>query len=184
MSPTDRLIRSVKAYLGDQADVVFALRVDCGKVSLEFARKRNLSSSWLMYWPVFAPIGELLRRRSGRRRLKDDPTAGMGILALTDQRDRILMSAHASRRMEPTAVVATLERGAQLVVDTDYFATHLVPILDVGGREFVVDSVDFKAMLKAIRLGKLNAPQITANLDRLEAVGEMRYGRLPVRGRR
>ena len=59
-----------------------------------------------------------------------------------------------------------------------------MPILDVGGREFVVDSVDFKAMLKAIRLGKLNAPQITANLDRLEAVGEMRYGRLPVRGRR
>lgn len=72
-----------------------------------------------------------------------------------------------------------LPRESPLEVDVDLMETHLVPALTVGDREFVVNSIDFKALLKAVEALEVRSPEIKAALPRLKDVGKSPYGALP-----
>lgn len=55
----------------------------------------------------------------------------------------------------------------------------MIPLLTVGRRQFVVNGVGFRALLKAIENRKLRPPEIKAALPRLQGVGRSPYGRVP-----
>ena len=53
---------------------------------------------------------------------------------------------------------------------------HLIPALTVADREFVINGVDFKSLLKAVEGLRVRSPEIKAVLARLQEVGKGVYG--------
>ncbi len=174
-TPTQVVTRNAQKYLGDEYDVVMAMRVEWGAGAAEQARNHGAALFAHVWTPLVLPILAAVRARAAKRRMREDPTAGVGVLALTADEQRILLSAMPWRRKTVTGVVETLPRGAALLPDLHLMETDVVPSLVVDRYELVVDRVDFKAFLKAVKAGRIEAPKVSADLDRLAAVGWDRY---------
>jgi len=174
--PTERVTRNVQDYVSDGHDVILALRVDWGPDAVAY-RKRFGSGFWArayLWSPIILPIMALFQRPDPRKTLLD-PNAGFGILALTADDGRILLSASPRRRKTPTGIAEVLPHAAPLDVDVDLMETNLIPTLTVAHRVFVVNSVDFRALLKAVDNLVVRSPEIRAVLPTLRAVGESPY---------
>ncbi len=179
-TPTERLTRNAQEFLGDDHEVVLAMRVDWGPDAV--ASRTGLGSAYwtraYLWWPVVWPVMALLRLPKSLHR-RNDPDAGSGILALTAGDGRILLSAPMLRTKVPTGIVETLPYGAPLDVDVDLMESHLIPAVTIAGRQFVVNGVDFRALLGAVETHQVRAPEIKAMLPRLLAVGTSNYTGVP-----
>lgn len=178
ITPTQRVTRNAREYLQD--DVVIALRVDWGPEAIS-ARKKFGFGYWVsayIWAPISLPILAIFRNPE-LRRMRADPDSGTGILALTGDDRRILLSASPARRKTPTGVVEVLPNGAPLIVDVGLMESDLIPSLTVGDREFVVDGVDFRALMKAVEAHRIRSPEIKAVLPRLQSVGDNPYTGIP-----
>lgn len=175
-TPTERVTRYASRYLDEE--VVLALRVEWGPQAIS-SKKTLRSGFWgraFMWTPIVLPVLALFRI-SQTGKMRDDPNAGRGILALTDDDRRILLSTVAPMRKIPTGVIEPLPLGAPLRIDLDLWETDMVPALTVGERTFVVDGIDFRALMKAVEKLEIRAPDIKAVLPRMKAVGQAPYGR-------
>jgi hypothetical protein len=180
-TPTEQVTRNAQEYLAD--DVILAMRVDWGPDAVS-SRMKLGSGFWArayLWSPIALPIMALLRRPD-RRKMRDDPTTGSGILALTADGGRILLSTSPPRRKRPTGVVEVLPHAAALQVDVDLMETDLIPTLTVAHRQFVVNGIDFRALLKAVENLTVRSPEIRAALPRLQAVGNSPYTGAPGAG--
>jgi hypothetical protein len=68
---------------------------------------------------------------------------------------------------------------SSLLVDVDLMETHLIPSMTVAHREFVVNGIDFRALVKAVENLRLRSPEIKAVLPRLTDVGKTPYSATP-----
>lgn len=175
-TPTETLIRKVQYYLGDEYDVVMAVRVDWGVGAAKQARAEGYALFAHVWTPIVLPVLAAVRERTTKRRMLEDPEAGVGILVLTADDQRILLSAMPSRRKTPTGIVEMLPRGTALLPDIELMESDIVPVISVGDYDLVVDRVDLKALLKAVEAGDVSSPELAAHLDRFRAVGQARYG--------
>ncbi len=178
-TPTEQVARSAEAFLGDQHDVVLALRVEWGPDAIE-SRKQLRRGLWteVYLWStlVVRPFLSLLRLKDTLKADRD-PNTGSGILALTADDGRILLATSPLRSKVPTGVIEELPAGAPLYVDVELMENHLIPTLTVADREFVINGIDFRALLKAVEGLRVRSPEIKAILARLQGVGKAVYGR-------
>ena len=177
-TPTEQVTGRAKEYLAGRHDVILALRVEWGPDAVT-SKKKLGSGFWTrayLWTPIVMPIVALLRRPNTKE-INEDPTAGFGILALTADDGRILLSTPPRRRLTPTGVAEVLPQAAALEVDVDLMETDLIPLLTVDDRDFVVDGVDFRALLEAVGNVTVRSPEIKAVLPRLREVGKTPYGR-------
>ncbi len=175
-TPTERVTRNAERYLDE--DVVLALRVEWGPEAIA-SRKTLRSGYWaraFMWTPIVLPVLALFRIPQTRK-LHEDPSAGSGILALTIDERRILLTTSMPMGKTPTGVLEPLPQGAPLQIDVDLWETDMVPSLTVGERTFVVNGIDFRALMTAVEELEVKAPEIKAVLPRLKAVGRALYGR-------
>lgn len=171
MTPTERVTMNARTYLGSSHDVVLAVRVEWG-LGTEKPTFWSALGLWLTpRIPLVLPLLNLTRARATKERMASDINSGCGILALTAQEDRILLSAMPARRKIPTGVVEVLPRAAPLLCDIAWMETYLVPRLTVGERELVADGVDFKALLKAVEAGTIESPELASQMSRLTSIG-------------
>lgn len=179
-TPTERVTRHAQEFLGDEHDVVLALRVDWGPDAVA-SRTRFGNAFWVrayLWTPIVWPFMALLRLPETLRRRKD-PSAGSGILALTSDDGRIVLSSSPLRRNRPTSVVEALPEGSALLPDAELMETDMIPTLTVNNRQFVVNGVDFRALLNAVETATIRAPEIKAVLVRLLGVGTSNYTGAP-----
>ncbi|NND02384.1 MAG: hypothetical protein HKN91_06305 [Acidimicrobiia bacterium] len=174
-TPTQTVTRNVQKYLGDEFEVVMAVRVEWGADAARRSKNRGYGLFAHVWTPLVNPILATVRARGAQRALREDPASGVGVLALTADGRRILLSAMPWRPKTLTGIVEQLPRNAALLPNLDLMQTDVVPTLTVDRYEFVVDRVDFKALLKAVETGVIDAPKIRADLARLSAVGWNRY---------
>lgn len=175
-TPTETVTRRAQEYLGDDYDVVIALRVEWGAGAAEAAARHGAALFAHVWAPIVLPVLSKVRERSAKQRMSKDPAAGVGVLALTRDEQRILLSAMPGKRKTPTGVVATLPPRAPLLPDIELMETDVVPVISVGDYDLVVDRVDLKALLHAVEAGEIDSPDLAAHLDRFRAVGQQRYG--------
>lgn len=175
-TPTQIVTLNTQKYLGGHYDVVMAVRVEWGAGAAEASRKQGYVLFAHLWTPFVVPVLTLIRGRTAKRRMHADPNAGVGILALTADEQRILLSAMPMRMKTPTGIVEKLPPGTALLPNIELMETDTVPALTVDRYELVVDRIDFKALVTAVKAGEVSAPKLEAVLDRLEAVGWKRYG--------
>lgn len=173
MTPTERVTSRAREFLADDFDVILAVRVEWGPQAV-VSRTKFSSGFWTrayLWSPIVMPIVALLRR--GDRIVH--PESGFGVLALTSDDSRVLLSVASRRRSFPTGLIDVLPQGAHLEVDVGLMETNLIPVLRISDREFVVNSVDFRALLKAVEQLRIRAPEIRAALPALREVGASPY---------
>ena len=175
-TPTQIVTRNAQNYLGDVHDVVLALRVEWGTEAVTAAKNQGAALFVHLWTPFVLPVLSWVRARSIKRRMRQDPAAGVGILTLTAADQHILLSAMPSRRKTPTGIVRTLPTAEPLVADVELMEMDVVPLMTLGDYDLVADRVDFKALLAAVEAGQIAAPDLEVNLDRFKAVGQTRYG--------
>lgn len=179
-TPTERVTRHAQDYLAGQHDVILALRVDWGPDAVK-SRKKFGYGFWArayLWSPIVLPIMALLRRPQALE-TRIDPSSGTGILALSADDGRILLSAPPQRKKTPTGIVEALPQASPIQVDVDLMETHMIPSLTVAHREFVVNGIDFRALLKAVENLTIRSPEIKAVLPRLKDVGSSPYSGVP-----
>ena len=179
-TPTERVTRNAHRFLADDHDVILALRVEWGPGVVE-ARKRFGSAFWAgayMWTPIVRPIMAFIRGPKTWQR-HHDPRCGVGILALTATDDRVLLRTSSLLRKTPAEIVEYLPPESPLEVDVEVMESDMVPALTVGHRDFVVNGVDFKALMKAVENREVRAPEIKAVLPRLRDVSKTHYTGVP-----
>lgn len=171
-TPTEVVTRNTQQFLGDQHDVVLAVRVEWGVDAASVAKSKGY-----LWGPHFLPVRAWKQVRTALRRTPDDSHDDVGTLAFTSDDGRILLSATPAQRKTPTGVVEWFPDDAALLPDVDAMETHLVPLVTVGRYEFVVNSIDFRVLLRHVEAGTVRSPKFEAELDRLKSVlGRNRYG--------
>lgn len=176
MTPTERVTMNARTYLGSSHDVVLAMRVEWG-LGTEKPTFWTALGLWLTpRIPLVLPMLNFTQARATKQRMASDVNSGCGILAVTAEHDRFLLSAMPARRKIPTGLVETLPRSAPLQCDIEWMETYLVPLLTVGEHQLVVNGVDFKALLKAVETGTIDSPELTRQMSRLTSIGLRPYG--------
>ncbi len=173
-TPTQQVTRNAQDML-DHHEVILALRVEWGAEAREHARSTQLVWSRPPWSVLFLPLLELYRLPIRAKRMRAEPNV-WGILALTSIGGRILLASTPWRRKRPIGVVEVLPHNAPLQLDLELMETDLIPLLRVGHREFVVNGVDFKALVKAVEGGVVRSFDIEHGLDRLKATSQKLYG--------
>lgn len=172
-TPTDIVTRYAQEFLG-KTEVLIAVRVEWGDDAFARARSTQLAWSRPPWTLVFVPILTVARVLDSIRTKGEAHTSG--VLALTPADGRILMSASAWQPKKPTGIVEALPEGAALDLDVDLMEAELIPILTVGHRQLVVNTFDFRALMKAVEAGTVTSPEIAAASSRVRAAGEKLYG--------
>ena len=108
------------------------------------------------------------------RSMSGDMDAGYGILAVTSDGGRILLSSKPFQRKVPVEVLDTVPPHTTFTSDAELMETYLIPTVTVDRLQLVVNRIDFKVLLKAIEAGRVIAPEILAVLPRLKAAGAVR----------
>ena len=172
-TPTDIVTRYAQEFLGDTR-VLIAVRVEWGSDAFARARATQLAWSRPPWTWAFVPIITVARLLGNIRSTPEAPMSG--VLALTSNDGRILMSASPWQPKKPTGIVESLPEGSALDLDIDLMETKLIPILTVGHRQLVVNAFDFKALMKAVETGTVTSPEIEAASSRVHAAGEKLFG--------
>ena len=179
-TPTERVTRNARRFLADDHDVTLALRVEWGP-DVVSASKKFGNAFWTrayLWTPIVRPSMAIIRGpRAWVRR--HDPRSGVGILALTADDHRVLLLASSLLRKTPAEIVEYLPPDSPLEVDVEVMESDMIPVLTVGHREFVVNGVDFRALLNAVENLEIRSPEIKAVLPRLRDVGKTHYTGVP-----
>jgi len=172
-TPTQAVTGKAQDFLGDLYDVALAVRVEWGAD----AAKNQGAAHFVHVWtPFVKPVMSTIQRRSIKRRMRRDPSAGVGVLALTTDNRPILLAAKPTRRKTPIRVVHAFPAYASIVPDVYSMEHDVAPSIRVGDWDLVMDRLDFKALLSAVAAGDIKSPELESNLERFKAVGVTRYG--------
>lgn len=172
-TPTDVVTRYAREFLDDPT-VLMAFRVEWGDDAFARARSTQLAWSRPPWSLVFVPVITVARVLGNIRGTSEPPWSG--VLALTLNDGRILMSASRWQPKKPTDIVEVLPEGAALDLDVDLMEAELIPVLTVGHRKLVVNAFDFKALMKAVEAGTITSPHIEAAFGRVKTAGEKLFG--------
>lgn len=176
MTPTQQVSKNAQEFLGEGQNVLLAMRVVWGADIANLNDVSRLSHLTRAWSPVIFPMVAMARLRSSWDRMRSGSEAHYGVLVLVSSGDSILLTATPRWRKQPTGIVEVLSPDAELKVNVDLMEEILVPLIKIGHHELVVNGIDFRALLKALKSGVVKSPSLEADLDRLEAAGGTPWG--------
>lgn len=162
-APTQLLTQRAATHLGEQVALAIRVRQAPGQIS----PATEDDGSELMS-PVPAGGFPVLPMLRSVRTFISDLFAGdevlHGVLAFTESGDRVLLGRSQFRSKTPTHIIRRIPREAPVSVNMPLLAEHLIPELIVGSDHFVVNSIDFGALTRAVGKGDLNEPALSEQL--------------------
>lgn len=173
-APTQKLTARAATQLGEA--VALAIRVRRGPPTRrESANDQNtLALGGQQTAPATFPAGGLpiVPIARAAKRWATDIFSGEhhlnGVLVFTRAGDRILMGRSRFRSLRPTdEVVRRFPSAAVPEIDEFLLAEELIPELTIDGEHFIVNSVDFKALMKAAVTGEVDARYLATQLKPL-----------------
>ncbi len=149
------------AFLGE--DVACAVRVRKGPPQGSWARSEISGPSGLpaLGFPI-VPIFRSLKRRVSDMIGGDDGRSL--ILAFTTSGDRVVLGRSRFRSRRPTGPVRHLDRDHPLAIELPLLFEELIPELRIGDEFFIVNSVDFGVLTRALVAGDVDEPALAAQV--------------------
>lgn len=161
-APTVRLTHRANRVLKDagiESDAIVALRVRQAVGELAGEKWRFWLSNILSWVPLVGiAVEQLLNRLFG------DSQNRAAVLVLTADDGRYLLSLEGWGRQMPVDLIHTFSHGAPLMPDRELERSVFCQVM-VDGRPFIVNTVDFKFLVKMIFTGQIEAPRMKDSLD-------------------
>ncbi|MDW3178788.1 MAG: hypothetical protein R8J94_15460 [Acidimicrobiia bacterium] len=112
------------------------------------------------------PIVPMVRgvKRSVNEMISADHDEVSFVLAFTRSGERVLMGRDRFRSLRPTGVVRRFKGDTPIVVDLTLLSEQLIPEITVDGECFIVNSVDFGVLTRAVVTGELDEPELAEQL--------------------
>lgn len=103
-------------------------------------------------------------KRSVNEMISADHDEVSFVLAFTQSGERVLMGRDRFRSLRPTGVVRRFKGDTPIVVDLTLLSEQLIPEITVDGECFIVNSVDFGVLTRAVVNGELDEPELAEQL--------------------
>ncbi len=161
VAPTIRMTQRSDAVLeaaGVTSDAVVAIRVREVGDDLAGEKWRFWLSNMLSWFPLVGIAAE-----RGLNALFGDPTNSEAALVMTADGGRYLLQLGGWGRSRPVALMHTFSHGAPLMPDKQLEASFFCQVM-VDGRRYIVNSIDFKYLVKMIFRGEVYAPEMKNGL--------------------
>ncbi len=162
MTPsTQKLTRRAADQLGEDVTIAVRVRQDPNDRYKGTASEHDTAGFPVMGLPVLPLL------RSVKHAVTDvlfESDALKGILAFTRSGDRIAMGRDRFRSRRPTDSIVCLPRDVPATVHMARLGTELIPELTVDNEHFVINSVDFGALTRAIVNGEVDEPVLAEQL--------------------
>jgi len=167
-TPTQRLTARAQSVLGE--NVILAVRVRQQHPHRTAARRpsgtvgdqpREWASLPAAGFPVVAVARSL---KDFFNDLFDRDPNWRGVLAFTESGERILLTRSRRSSLRPTEIARHLRRGPQMSIDIDLLYEDLIAEIKIEGEYFIVNSVDFRVLTRAVVEGRIDEPWLKKQL--------------------